>query len=92
MKALSVRSDGRSRAIVRRETLTSYIFLAPCLILFLGFVVFPMGMCLVTSFFNYNMTDFAFTGLDNYIKMFGDPIFLRGFWNTMIIVPVTTGR
>ena len=89
MKALSVRSDGRSRAIVRRETLTSYIFLAPCLILFLGFVVFPMGMCLVTSFFNYNMTDFAFTGLDNYIKMFGDPIFLRGVWNTMIIVLVS---
>ena len=36
----------------RRENIAGYIFMAPSLLFFLGFVIFPMGMCLVTSFFN----------------------------------------
>ena len=88
-KAPSAAYGTRSRAIVRRETITSYIFLAPCLILFLGFVIFPMGMCLVTSFFDYNMTTFSFAGVANYVKMFQDTVFIKGFWNTLILVLVS---
>ena len=81
-----------SRAIKaerRRENIAGYIFMAPSLLFFLGFVIFPMGMCLVTSFFNYSMSDFAFVGLDNYREMFADPIFSKGLVNTLIIVLVS---
>ncbi|MBQ8518756.1 MAG: sugar ABC transporter permease [Agathobacter sp.] len=79
----------RSKALVIRETVVSYIFLAPALFFFLGFVIVPMGMCLVTSFFNYTMTDFTFIGFDNYIRMFQDEVFLKALVNTFIIVGVS---
>lgn len=78
----------RSRALVRRETITAYLFLVPALIFFVGFVVIPMLMCLVTSFFNYTMTEFTFVGLGNYIEMFQDNIFWKAFRNTVVIVVV----
>lgn len=73
----------------RRENIAGYIFMAPCLIFFLGFVIFPMVMCLVTSFFNYTMTDFSFIGIKNYIEIFHDPIFTKALINTIIIVVVS---
>ena len=77
------------KAARRRENIAAYIFMAPSLLFFLGFVVFPMGMCLVTSFFNYTMTDFSFVGLANYQEMFGDAIFTRALINTIVIVVVS---
>lgn len=69
-----------------RETMVSYIFLAPALIFFLVFVLIPMGMGVVTSFFRYTMKDFSFIGFDNYIKMFTDPVWLKSLRNTVILV------
>ena len=34
------------RATRRRESISGYLFMAPALVFFLGFVVFPMFMCL----------------------------------------------
>ena len=62
----------RSRALVMRETRAAYLFLLPALVFFVGFIVVPMIMCLVTSFFNYTMTEFEFVGFANYIEMFQD--------------------
>ena len=64
----------------------SYIFLAPVLFFFIVFVLVPMGMGVVTSFFNYTMQDFTFVGIDNYIRMFQDPVFGKSLKNTLIIV------
>ena len=83
------RYGSSSRAIVRRETISAYLFLLPCLVFFIGFVVIPMVMCLVTSFFNYTMTDFAFVGFKNYIELFTDPVFIKSLWNTILIVVVS---
>ena len=77
------------KAARRRENIAAYIFMAPSLLFFLGFVIFPMGMCLVTSFFNYTMTDFSFVGFANYQEMFGDAIFTRALVNTIVIVVVS---
>ncbi len=78
----------RSRVLVMRETRAAYLFLLPALIFFVGFVIVPMILCLVTSFFNYTMTDFSFVGIQNYIEMFNDPIFRKALVNTVIIVVV----
>lgn len=79
----------RSHVLARRETFVSYMFLLPCLIFFLGFVIVPMVMCLVTSFFNYTMTDFTFVGFRNYIEIFQDATFLTSLKNTVLIVVVS---
>ena len=80
----------RSRVLARKETLSAYLFLLPSLIFFLGFVVAPMVMCLVYSFFDMglNMDEATFVGLGNYFEMFQDAIFRKGFLNTVIIVVV----
>lgn len=73
----------------RKENIAAYLFMTPSLIFFLGFVIFPMGMCLVTSFYNYTMTDFSFIGLSNYVEIVQDPIFGKALVNTLIIVLVS---
>ncbi|MBE9389746.1 carbohydrate ABC transporter permease [Vagococcus salmoninarum] len=69
-----------------RETMVSYLFLAPVLIFFLVFVLTPMVMGFVTSFFNYTMNDFTFIGFDNYVRMFKDDVFMKSLVNTLVIV------
>lgn len=76
----------KTNKLKMRETLVSYAFLAPALIFFVVFVLAPMIMGIVTSFFNYTMTDFQFIGLDNYKKMLGDDVFRKSLANTLIIV------
>ncbi len=78
-----------SRTNQRRENIAGYLFMLPSLLFFVGFVIFPMGMGLFTSFFNYTMTDFSFVGLSNYKELIVDPIFQKALWNTIIIVVVS---
>ena len=81
--------SGMSRALVRRETISAYLFLLPSLIFFVTFVVVPMFICLFYSFTKYGLGGIkGFAGLENYIKLFQDPIFHKGFLNTLIIVVV----
>ena len=77
------------KAIKRRENIAGYLFMLPSLLFFFGFVIFPMGMCLFNSFFNYTMTDFSFAGLANYQELIADPIFHKALINTVIIVVVS---
>ena len=84
--------SGMSRALVRRETIAGYMFLLPSLFFFLTFVVYPMLMCIFTSFFDSNMgknTQDVFIGLKNYTELFQDTIFLGALRNTFIIVVVS---
>ena len=82
-------TSGMSRALVRRETTSAYLFLLPSLVFFVGFVVIPMFICLAYSFLDYGLGGVrGFAGLNNYIKLFQDPIFHRGFLNTLLIVVV----
>jgi multiple sugar transport system permease protein len=76
----------------RRETVAGYLFLLPSLIFFVGFVVVPMVMCVVTSFFDANMdlnTPDKFIWFNNYIELWKDPVFLKALKNTFIIVVVS---
>ena len=82
-------TSGMSRALVRRETLSAYMFLLPSLVFFVLFVVIPMFICVFYSLFNYSLGGInGFVGLDNYIRLFQDPVFHRGLINTIIIVVV----
>lgn len=76
----------RSRKLQRQQTKVSYLFLLPALLFFFGFVIFPMGMGIYTSFFNYTMSDFTYIGFANYGELFGDAVFRQSVVNTLIIV------
>ena len=72
------------------ETVTSYLFLLPFLIFFVGFVLYPMFMCVYTSFFDATMgREDIFVGFDNYVTLSTDPIFWKALWNTLSIVGVS---
>ncbi len=86
-----------SRALMRRETISGYLFMLPSLIFFVGFVIIPMILCIYTSFFDANLTangTDTFIGLGNYKELFQDATFIKALQNTVIIVvvsvPVTT--
>ena len=80
----------KSRKLVMRETVTSYLFLAPFLLFFVGFVLYPMFMCVYTSFFDATMgREDIFVGLQNYRDLFQDEVFWVALKNTIIIVVVS---
>ena len=82
--------NSKSRRLMMRETVTSYLFLAPFLLFFIMFVVYPMFMCLYTSFFDATMgREDVFIGLANYDELFNDPIFWKALRNTLVIVAVS---
>ena len=73
-----------------RESITSYLFLAPFLLFFVMFVLYPMFMCVYTSFFDATMgREDVFIGFDNYRELFNDPIFWKALKNTLVIVVVS---
>ena len=89
-KTVKIEEPKRSSALVRQETIASYLFLLPSLIFFLGFVIYPMVLCVVTSFFDSTMNRAdVFVGLANYKELFSDPVFIGALKNTFIIVIVS---
>ena len=84
-------ATARSRVLQRRETLVSYLFLLPALIFFVGFVITPMAMGVITSFTDASFMNpnGKFVGLKNYTRLFQDKIFLKSAVNTLIIVAVS---
>ena len=86
-----------------RETVTSYLFLAPFLVFFIMFVLYPMFMCVFTSLFDATMgREDIFIGLENYKTLlwektiaadgsvtYGDPVFWKALKNTLVIVIVS---
>ena len=82
-----------SRALQRRENIAGYLFMLPSLIFFLGFVIIPMFICIITSLTSTNMTDPGmfgqFIGFKNFTTLFKDEVFLKGLKNTFVIVIVS---
>ena len=80
----------KNHKLMIHETVTSYLFMLPFMIFFVGFVLYPMFMCVYTSFFDATMgREDIFVGFANYVQLSKDPIFWKGLWNTLIIVLVS---
>ena len=65
--------------LAKKEWVTSYLFLLPAAIFFIGFVILPMIGGIVMSFFNYNPKSAIFIGMENYINIFKDEIFIKSW-------------
>ena len=85
-----IRLNTKNRRLAIHETTTAYLFLAPFLLFFVGFVLYPMFMCVYTSFFDATMgREDIFIGFQNYKTLFNDKIFWIALRNTMVIVIVS---
>jgi multiple sugar transport system permease protein len=81
-----------------RETVSSYLFISPWLLGFLGLSVVPLALGLAASLTNYdgyNLDSLRFRGLDNYARAFDDPEVWHALWRTAVFsvmnVPLSIG-
>jgi multiple sugar transport system permease protein len=73
----------------RREALAGYAFVAPSAIGVGLFVLLPMALAFVLSFTSATgFGQITFVGLDNYHRMFADPLFLNSMKVTVLYVVV----
>ena len=70
-----------------RKWLEIGLLAGPALLVFVGFVIVPVVLAAVYSFFNWNgLTPLErFIGFDNYIRALGDPVFTKAIGNNFII-------
>ena len=70
---------------------TAYLMIAPFMILFTIFTVFPVALSIILSFTEFNLLEFpTFIFMDNYIRLFlDDDIFLTAAQNTLVFASIT---
>ncbi|MDX6254594.1 MAG: multiple sugar transport system permease protein [Frankiales bacterium] len=81
---------GRRRR--RRRSPAPLLFIAPGLALFLVLVIYPMVRAFQMSFYDWNVVAGAtstFTGWDNYVRAFHDPVFWRALANSAVYMALT---
>ncbi len=69
-----------------KENLTGYLFIAPQLLLFLVFVVYPIFEGIRLSLYKINYQTETFIGFENYSRLFADEVFMKSTLNTVIFV------
>lgn len=69
-----------------RENFAGYLFIAPQILLFLVFLVYPIFEGIRLSLYKINYQNETFVGLANYQKLFSDPVFVKSIINTVIFV------
>ena len=76
-----------------QDKLVIVLFLAPALILFLLFVVYPIFRSIYFSLFDWNGLGPAvdFVGLGNYKTILSDKVFINALWNALLIIVFSLG-
>lgn len=76
----------------RSQLFVALVFLIPSFIGFFGFFAWPAARGLFLSFTEYDMLrDPEWVGLENYLAVFQDPIFLNSIWVTLEYVVINIG-
>ena len=77
----------------KRHSRTGWLFIAPFGIVFVVFLVTPLAYAFYLSLFSKGLaTGTAFAGINNYVRAFTDPSFLKGVWFvvrfSVVLIPV----
>ncbi len=100
LSSAAARPRTKRRAKRKSNWLTPYLFIAPAMVFYLGFLVYPMLFSLVTSFFDWDgLTPLtAFVGFKNYFDiLFVDPVTRVALINNIywtfgaLVVPTSIG-
>ena len=69
------------------KKITPYLLVTPYIIHFLTFVAFPIVFSIILTFHKWNIiSPMEYNGLNNYIRLFQDEVFLKSIWNTLIFL------
>ncbi|TBF70682.1 sugar ABC transporter permease (plasmid) [Rhizobium leguminosarum] len=75
----------RSKRTFLPEPLTAFFFLSPVILLFGLSVIYPVIETVRISFWEIRgLGKPHYVGLENYIRLFADPVFLKTLWTTLI--------
>ena len=67
----AIKASKKQHKLTMQQNIASYLFMAPFLIFFVMFVIYPMFMCVFTSLFDATMgRDDIFIGFENYKTLF----------------------
>src|SRR5918997_3288396 len=85
-------ATGHGSGLRRQQMRYAILFVAPALIVYLVFMVYPFLYTIYLSLTNWNGVDpdKDFVGLANYARMFGDGAALQSFFNNVIWVIIGT--
>ena len=75
----------------RRELITAAVMLAPSLVFLAAFTYWPIIRSIVYGFFDVQLgsSEIFFVGVENYQRLWGDPLFWRSLSNTVVYMVVT---
>jgi ABC-type sugar transport system permease subunit len=81
-----------------RRYFWGYLFVAPWIVLYLAFGLYPLALSFYLTFFDYSFIqpeDYVFTGIGNWVRGLTDPLFWRSvlniFYNQAIFIVLTLG-
>ena len=82
--------------VARRRQRKGWLFVAPFLVIFTLFLIVPLGFAFQMSLFTSKLVGGdQFTGFDNYVKAFTDPLFLEGIGRVamfaLVMIPIQIG-
>lgn len=84
----------KSRAININRKLLAYLMLLPAFVFLISFKFYPILKTFYLSTQNYSLLDLSnagFAGLDNFRKLFADPVFHTAFGNSIVWVVANVG-
>lgn len=72
---------------MKTKKIIPYLLVSPYIIHFFVFVAFPVTFSIVLTFHKWNIiSPMKFTGFDNYVRLFNDPIFFKSIANTLVFL------
>lgn len=75
---------------MNRELRWGLIFTSPAILYFLVFWILPMALAVFYSFNKWSIgSDPTFIGIENYVSLVRDPLFLRTVWNSLYITLIS---
>jgi len=79
--------------LIKKRIWSNYLFVLPIIILFLVFIVYPIGYNIYISFFDWNgiSLEKTFVGIENYVLILKDPVMKKILKNFIVVAIVTTG-
>lgn len=87
MNMIKTKSSGKHMSAEKKETLTAMVFIAPWILGFLIFTLYPICSSLYYSMTDYNVLNKpTFVGLDNYINLLKDKVYLTSLLNTLYMI------
>ncbi|MER3389791.1 MAG: sugar ABC transporter permease [Microcella sp.] len=88
----TARKTGQQRARLR-ESMTAYLFILPTLLAFVLFMALPMVLTAILSLYEWtgiSLETLTFVGLDNYERLFQDPVFYTALGNNLVVIVLGT--